>query len=105
MRREKVIRNMANGIIAMGLFLLLYTLYSAVSGSLALRVFAGDRGPWIYNLYALGLILPVPFHIISIGLVLKRKWLSSFWARAAWPAILVSGCWLAAGIGMRLMRP
>jgi hypothetical protein len=56
----------------------------------------------MYDLYALGLIIPVPLHIISIGLVLKRKWLSRFWARAAWPAIFISGCWLGAAIAVRI---
>ncbi len=101
MNREQVTRGTANAVIVAGLFLLAYTLYSAIVGSLALRVFTGDRRPWIYSVYALGLMLPVPLHIISIGLVLKRKWLPTFWARTAWPAIFFSGCWLGAAVAVK----
>lgn len=103
MRRETAIRLTANALIGVGLFLLAYTLYGAVSGSLAIRVFNGAQRPWMYDLYALCLVLPVPFHVISIGLILKRKWLSPFWARTAWPAIILSGCWLGGAIAVRYM--
>jgi len=99
--RALVTRVTANAAIVAGLFVLAYTLCSAMSGSLALRVFTGAQRPWIYSVYALGLMLPVPFHVISIGLVLKRKWLPPFWARTAWPAIFFSGCWLGAAIAVK----
>ncbi|MBW1775046.1 MAG: hypothetical protein JRG79_05970 [Deltaproteobacteria bacterium] len=98
-----VIRVAANAVMIAGFLLLANILYGAINGSLPARVFTGLHQSWIYNVYALGLILPVPFHIISIGLVLKRKWLSPFWGRAAWPAIVLSGCWLAAAIGVKYM--
>ena len=103
MRKEAVIRLVANALIGVGLFLLAYTLYGTVSGSLAIRFFNGAQRPWMYDLYALCLMLPVPLHVISIGLIVKRKWMPPFWSRAAWPAIILSGCWLGAALAVRYM--
>ena len=98
-----VIRVAANAVMIVGFLLLANIFYGAINGSLPARVFTGLHQSWIYNVYALGLILPVPFHIISIGLVLKRKWLSPFWARAALPAIFCSGCWLGVAVGIKFL--
>ena len=103
MKGTMVIRVTANAVMIVGFLFLANILYGAISGSLAVRVFTGLHQSWIYNVYALGLILPVPFHIIAIGLILKRKWLSPFWARAAWPAIFFSGCWLCVAMGIKFL--
>ena len=98
-----IVRSVANIIVVVGLVLLIRILYNAFAGSLAGEIFPQSQGSWIMNGYALGLILPVPFHVISIGLILKKKWLSPFWARTAWFAIVISGCWLGTALGIKLM--
>ena len=98
-----IVRIVANVVIVVGLFLLVRVLHMAVTGSLVTQVFARPQGAWVWNVYSLGLSLPVPFHVISVGLVLQRRWLSSLWARAAWPAIVVSGCWLGAVLVIELL--
>ncbi len=96
-------RVVANILIFVGLFLLVRVLYSAVTGSLVARPFAQSQGLWIRNVFALGLSLPVPFHVISIGLVLQRRWFPPLWTRVAWLAVVVSGCWLGAALGIKML--
>lgn len=96
-------RTAANLIIAAGLLLLVKVIYSAATGSLSLQLFAQPQGSWLMDMYALGLSLPVPFHVISVGLILRRRWLSPFWAKAAWAAVVISGCWLGVALGIKLL--
>jgi hypothetical protein len=98
-----IARVVANILIAVGLFLLVRVLNNAVTGALVVQVFAQSQGSWIRNVYALGLSLPVPFHVISVGLVLQQRWLSPLWTKAAWLAVVVSGCWLGAALGIKLL--
>ncbi|MCP4657356.1 MAG: hypothetical protein GY856_18245 [bacterium] len=87
----------------MGLFLLAGVIHKAAAGSLAAEVFGRPRVPWTYQIYALGLALPVPFHVISVGLILQRRWLSPVWARGAWIAIVVSGGWLGLAVAIKAL--
>ena len=96
-------RAIANLVILVGLFFLFKILYSAATGSLTAQLFAASPESWIKCVSALGLSLPLPFHIISVGLILKRKWLSPPWASAAWIAVVVSGCWLGIALGIKLL--
>ena len=90
-------------VIAAGLLLLAKVIYNAVTGSLSVQLFSRSQGSWLLTMYALGLSLPIPFHVISVGLILKRRWLSPFWAKAAWPAVVMSGCWLGVALGIKLL--
>ena len=96
-------RAVANLVIFVGLFLLFKILCSAVNGSLTAQLFAALPDSWITRVFALGLSLPLPFHIISVGLILQKKWLSPRWKRAAWIAVVVSGCWLGVALGIKLL--
>ena len=96
-------RTTANLVIAAGLLLLAKVIYSVATDSLSVQLFAQPQGSWISTICALGLSLPVPFHVISVGLILKRKWLSLFWAKAAWLAVVISGCWLGVALGIKLL--
>lgn len=96
-------RVVANILIFVGLFLLVRVLHSAVTGSLVTQPFAQSQGSWIRNVYALGLSLPVPFHVISVGLVLQRRWFPPLWTRVAWLAVVVSGCWLGVALGIKML--
>ena len=96
-----VVRVIANVIILIGFFLLGRVLYYGLSGILAQQYFALSQGSMIQNVYALGLSLPIPLHIIAIGLVLQLRWLSPIWARGTRWAIVVSGCWLGLALAIR----
>lgn len=98
-----IARAVANVLIVVGLFLLVRVLNNAVTGSLVGQLFAQSQGSWIRNVYALGLSLPVPFHVISVGLVLQRRWLPPLWTRVVWLAVVVSGCWLGAALGIKML--
>jgi len=96
-----VVRVTANLVILIGLFLLGKVLYNSAGGVLVQHYFASPQGGWIENLYALGLGLPIPLHVISVGMVLQLRWLSPPWAKGARWAVVVSGCWLALALGIR----
>jgi hypothetical protein len=96
-------RTAANMVIAVGLLLFAKVIHSAATGSLSAELFAQPQGSGLLTLYALGLSLPVPFHVVSVGLILKRRWLSPFWAKVAWRAVVTSGCWLGVALGIKLL--
>ncbi len=98
-----VFRTVANVIIVVGLCLLAKVLYNAATGSLATRFFAQSPGSRLDTVYALGLALPIPFHVILIGLIVQKRWLSPRWAKIAWFAVIISGCWLGASLAIRLV--
>ena len=100
---KMILRAIANLVILVGLFLLVRVLYNAAAGSLAGQLVASSQGSLIKPLNALALNLPVPLHVISIGLILQRWWLSPPWKRAAWIAVVVSGCWLGVALGIKLL--
>jgi len=96
-------RAIANLVILVGLFLLVKILYSAAAGSLTTQLFAASQESWIKHVPALGLSLPLPFHVISVGFILQRRWLAPLWKRIAWIAVVVSGCWLGVALGIKLL--
>jgi hypothetical protein len=96
-----VVRAIANVTILIGFFFLGRALYYGLSGVLAQQYFTQPQGSVIQNVYALGLSLPIPLHIITVGWILQLKWLSPIWARGARWAIVVSGCWLGLALAIR----
>jgi uncharacterized membrane protein YgdD (TMEM256/DUF423 family) len=96
-----VVRIIANIVILFGLFLLGRVLCKSFSGAAARQYFGTPPETWIENAYALGLGLPVALHIISVGLVLQRNWLSAAGAKWAKGAVVVSGCWLGLALAIR----
>ena len=96
-----VVRAIANVIILIGVFLLGRGLYYGLSGVLAQHYFTQSQGSVIQNVYALGLSLPIPLHIIAVGWVLQLRWLSPAWARATRWGIVLSGCWLGIALAIR----
>ncbi|MCP4370163.1 MAG: hypothetical protein GY797_18920 [Deltaproteobacteria bacterium] len=96
------IRVIANIVVAIGFFLLIQTLYHAAFGTLAKTVFGNSPGSFIWNAAAIGLSLPIPLHVISIGLILQKKWLPTRWVKATWIAIVFSGCWLGVALFIKL---
>ena len=98
-----IARVAANVLVAVGLFLLARVLHNAANGSLVGQLFAQSQGSWIRNAYALGLSLPVPFHLISVGILLQRSALPPPWARSVGFAAVVSGLWLGVALGIRML--
>jgi len=98
---KTVVRVAANMVILVGFFVLGRVLCNSQSGALAQQYFGTSPQSWIQNVYALGLGLPVPLHIISIGLILQLRWLAPIWTKGARWAVVVSGCWLGLALGIR----
>ena len=97
------VRVLGNVAIVVGLFLLVRVFYDAAAGTLVARIFPQSHSVWSKNVTALVLALPIPFHVISVGLVLQRRWFSPRWARVAWLATVISGCWLGVALGVKLL--
>lgn len=96
-----VVRVTANLIILTGLFLLGRVLCNSFSGAAAQHYFGTLPVTGLQKVYALGLSLPVPLHVISVGLVLQLRRLSLLWAKIARWAAVVSGCWLGLALAIR----
>ncbi len=97
-----LVRIIANTTILAGLFLLGRVICQATTGGLAAQYPALPPGLHAYGLLALGLSLPVPMHVIAVGLILQKKRLARGWARLAWWAVVFSGCWLGAALLFKL---
>jgi uncharacterized membrane protein YGL010W len=95
-------RIIANMVVLSGIILLVRVLYGFFTGQLAVQTLAQSHEVWTSAVYALALRLPVPFHVMSVGLFLQRKWLSPTWAKIAWYAVVISGCWLGIALVIRL---
>ena len=98
-----IARVVANSVFLVGLFLLVRVLHKSVTGSLVTQFFAQLQGSWIRQLYALGLSLPVPFHVISVEAGSPAEMAFTPFARAVWVAVVVSGCWLGVALGIRVL--
>lgn len=97
-----LVRIVANITILAGLFLLGRVICQAASGGLAAQYPTLPPGWRAYGLVALGLSLPVPMHVIAVGLILQKRWLAHGWARLTWWAVVFSGCWLGAALLFKL---
>ncbi len=96
-------RILANATILAGLFLLGRAICQAASGGLVSPYPTLPAGLTARGLFDLGLSLPVPMHVIAVGLILQRKWLDRNWARVAWWGVVFSGCWLGAALLVKLV--
>ena len=98
---RSIFKLLANAAIIVGAFLLARVIYGAINGTLASQLSPESQGIFWNTAFALGLGLPVPLHIISIGLVLQRRWLPNGWAKVSVPAVIISGCWLGAALAIK----
>ncbi|MFW6140253.1 MAG: hypothetical protein ACOC5S_02740 [Acidobacteriota bacterium] len=97
-----LLRILANVVVAIGVILLIRTILHSTNDTLVVRVFEKSPDSWIMNLYALALIIPIPFHVMSVGLILQKRFLSRTWTRIAWFSIVISGCWLGVSLLIRV---
>lgn len=58
----------------------------------------GGCGEFITQLL---LALPIPLHVIFIGLIIQKKWLPEPWHKPVWVGITGSGIWLGISLAMR----
>jgi hypothetical protein len=100
-----VVRFLGCGVVVVGLFLLARLLYAVFGGpgSGSMDVIDGVEGAWGLKAAVLALRLPVPLHVISVGLIVQRRWLPRAAARAAWVSVMISGCWLGMALAARLL--
>ena len=98
MTARMFLRILANATVLTGLFLLGRVICQAAAGALAAQYPALPAGLAGRGLFALGLSLPVPVHVIAVGFILQKKWLDRRWARVAWWAVVFSGCWLGGAL-------
>lgn len=98
---KTVVRVIANVIILAGFLVLARILYQGLNGELAQKYFAQAPDSLIKSIYALLLSLPIPFHVIAVGLALQLKWLSPLWSLTARWAVVISGCWLGLALAIR----
>ena len=96
-----LIRILANGVVLVGLFLLGRVICQVAFSGLAVPAASLPAGTGPQGLMALGLRLPVPLHVIAVGLVLQKRWLAPAWARMAWWAAVFTGFWLGAALLIR----
>lgn len=99
--RVVAVRTFATAVSAVGLALLVRLMARLLDGSLAVELFPSSLPSAMPSLAAAVLSLPVPFHVISVGLILQRRWLSPTWARVAWLCVVTSGLWLGASLAVR----
>ena len=97
-----VVRPVAGGVVVVGILLLVRLLMSVLDGSIAAHGPGRVEPFWARAALGFVLRLPVPLHVISVGLILQSKWLSPAMARTAWVAVVVSGCWVGGALAVRL---
>ena len=100
--QKMIFRCIANAAIVVGFFLLAKAIYGAADVSMASSFLPASQGKMWNLLIGLSLSLPIPLHIISVGLFLQRRWLPPQLAKIAMPAVVISGCWLGAALALKL---
>jgi hypothetical protein len=100
---KKSVRFIANIIILVGIIYLFKVLIQSFNGILVQEIFNHQNQGIYWGLMAMLLGLPIPAHIISIGLILQKKWLSDSMQRLAWISIVFSGVWLGTALGIKMI--
>lgn len=94
-------RNICTTVTLLGLCMLGVVMFDAWEGRLAVKYFPDISHGREHHLYGLLLALPVPLHVIFIGLILQKKWLTVPMARFARVGIASSGVWLGIALAVR----
>lgn len=99
---RKIIRTVSGIVVLVGIFLLIRVFYNTVNGSLVLQLFPNvENSPWYFAFYAMALSIPVPFHVISVGFVLQKRWISPSWEGVIQRATVISGCMLGVSLAIK----
>jgi len=100
---KKIRRILSVFIIFSGIFFLIFTLHTAILNSLTEQSISGAEGKYLKHFSGLLISLPVPLHIISIGMIIGSKNYSNLWKKIAWFAVIISGIWLGIAVGVRFL--
>lgn len=98
-----LIRLTASAVSIVGCLLLVGTFTDWIVGDLATRFFPDEQPSPGLNLAGLLLALPIPLHVIFVGLIVQKRWLSPTWARFAWIGVVSSGVWLGISLTFRAL--
>lgn len=96
-----IVRNICTSVTILGLCLLGVAVYNAWEGHLAVKYFPDAVHTAGHHAGGLLLALGVPLHIIFIGMILQKKWLTKPMALCARVGIVVSGIWLGIALAVR----
>lgn len=94
----KIFRILASLVTALGVILLVTVIIDLMAGALAMDHFPDMEHELHHHVYGLLLALPVPLHMIFVGLIVQKKWLSPPMAKFAWVGIVSSGMWLGVSL-------
>lgn len=94
-------RLLASLVTVVGVCLLAFVFIDWHDGVLAEEYFPELDHASTHHFKGLLLALPVPLHVIFIGLIIQKRWLSPGWARFAWVGITASGLWLGATLAVK----
>lgn len=93
----------ASLVTVVGIGMLCFVFWDWQTGSLAAEFFPDVERQPDHHLKGLLLALPVPLHVIFIGLIIQKKYLSPPWAKFAWFGITTSGMWLGVSLLLRVI--
>ncbi|XPV75602.1 MAG: hypothetical protein ACNI27_13280 [Desulfovibrio sp.] len=93
-------RIFASTVTAVGIVLLGVVFYEFYMGTLPEKFFPNLTGTKLH-LPSLILALPVPLHVIFVGLIVQKKHWSPRMAKFSWVGIVGSGMWLGASLAYR----
>lgn len=96
-------RILMSTVTAVGLVMLFLVFLDWQAGLLAPKHFPGADHDIRHHAGGLLLSLPIPLHVIFIGLIMQKRWLSPGMARFAWVGIVTSGLWLGASLLYRMI--
>lgn len=102
-RATSAFRLLASLTTVVGLCLLVLVFVDWSNDILAGEFFPDTEHTYKHHLGGLLLALPVPLHVIFIGLIIQKKWLSPPMAKFAWVGITSSGMWLGASLLYRMI--
>ena len=83
--------------------LLIKTVLVSFSGDLAREILPDWPASAMANASAFGLSVPVPLHVMAVGLFLQLKHLSPGWRKTVRFAVVISGCWLGLALGIKMV--
>jgi uncharacterized BrkB/YihY/UPF0761 family membrane protein len=89
--------------ILVGIGYMVTMLYLAMTDRLTVEFLGEPISADIPLIFALLLKLPLPFHMISVGFTIQRRWLPPTWSKTIRWATIISGCLLGASLIFRYL--
>jgi len=102
--KVKIFRIFATSISVVGIVLLIRMCYHIPTGDLVKNYNSGWEVNTRNTLLAIALFLPIPLHVISIGMIIQKRWLTLKMKKIAWYSIVSSGMWLGIALAFKLIN-